>query len=85
MSIESDCNSYARQRLGLALECLVDEGPLRLRLTHAAYHLSRDSQAGQRIDGDRFIGLRPKPDLTRITLGRILPRRARLEPDRSDR
>ena len=39
MSIKSDGNSYARQRLWQALECLVDEGPLRLRLTHAAHHL----------------------------------------------
>ena len=39
MSIESDGNSYARQRLGEAPECLVDEGPLRLRLIHAAHHL----------------------------------------------
>jgi hypothetical protein len=33
MSLEPDGNSYARQRLGSALACLVDEGPLRLRLT----------------------------------------------------
>jgi hypothetical protein len=39
MSMEADGNSYARQRLGQAVECLVDEGPLRIRLTHAAYHL----------------------------------------------
>jgi hypothetical protein len=39
MSDESDRNSYAVQRLGEALDCLVDEGPLRLRLTCAAYHL----------------------------------------------
>jgi hypothetical protein len=39
MSCEPDGNSYARQRLGLAVACLIDEGPLRLRLTHAAHHL----------------------------------------------
>jgi hypothetical protein len=40
MSIESDGNSYAREKLGMALECLVNEGPLRRRLTHAAHHLA---------------------------------------------
>jgi hypothetical protein len=39
MSVESDRNGYAVQKLGQALDCLVNEGPLRLRLTHAAYHL----------------------------------------------
>lgn len=40
MSIEGDRNSYARQRLGEAVECLVvSEDPLRVRLTRAAYHL----------------------------------------------
>jgi hypothetical protein len=39
MSIASDGNSYARQKLWQALECLVAEDPLRLRLTHAAHHL----------------------------------------------
>jgi hypothetical protein len=39
MSIEGDGNSYARQRLGEAVTCLVGEGRLRVRLTHAAYHL----------------------------------------------
>jgi hypothetical protein len=39
MSLEPDGNSYARQRLGSALACLIDEGPLRLRLTHAVRHL----------------------------------------------
>jgi hypothetical protein len=40
MPIESDGNSYARQRLGEPLQCLLEEGPLRLRLTRAAHHLS---------------------------------------------
>ncbi len=32
-------NSYAKQRLNQALESLVEEGPLRRRLTYATVHL----------------------------------------------
>jgi hypothetical protein len=39
MPVEPDGNGYARQRLGQAVTCLVGEGRLRVRLTHAAYHL----------------------------------------------